>query len=414
MSFTQSSLTSSRLRPLAAALALALGLAACSGDSAPPQAGAPQALPVTVVEMQPQNLPATLELMAQTEGAKETEVRARVGGILVKRLYQEGSLVKAGQPLFQIDRAPYENALAEAQAKAEQTAREEARLKGLLAHQAVSQKEYDDAASANAMAQAALRQAKLNLSWTTVTAPVAGTSGRAVKSEGNLINTSDASLLTSVYQANPMWVRFGLSESDTAGLPGGQLKPDMVSGVELILPDGSVYEQPGKINFLAANIDTLLGTQQLRAEFDNKEGKLMPGQFVRVRLLTGNREGVFLVPQAAVIQTEQARLVMVVDAESKVAPRPVQTAEWRGKDWVITGGLKAGDKVIVDNLMKARPGTPVAPHPPQAAPGAPAAAGAPAASQATAKPAEQTPAAAPAKAADEAKTPAQPAAQNKQ
>jgi len=417
MSSTQTSQSLFRLRPAAiAALALTLGLAACSGNNAPPQAGAPQALPVTVLEMQPQSLPAAVELMAQTEGAKETEVRARVGGILVKRLYEEGSLVKAGQPLFQIDRAPYEIALAEAKAKAEQTAREEGRLKGLLAHQAVSQKEYDDAASNNAMAQAALRQAQLNLSWTTVTAPVAGTSGRAVKSEGNLINTADASLLTSVYQSNPMWVRFGLSESDTASLPGGQLKADMVSSVELILPDGSVYDKPGKINFLASTIDPTLGTQQLRAEFDNKDGKLLPGQFVRVRLLTGNREGVFLVPQAAVIQTEQARLVMVVDGENKVAPRPVQTAEWRGKDWVITGGLKAGDKVIVDNLMKARPGTPVAPHGPQAAPGAPGAApgatnAAPAQAPATDKPAD-APAAKPA--AEEAKTPAQPAAQGKQ
>lgn len=400
------------LRPTAvAALMLALGLTACSGDKSAPPA-APQALPVTVLEVQPQSLPTALELMAQTEGAKETEVRARVGGILVKRLYQEGAPVKAGQALFQIDRAPYEIALAEAKAKADQTAREEARLKGLLAHQAVSQKDYDDAASNNAMAQAALRQAQLNLSWTTVTAPVSGTSGRAVKSEGNLINTSDASLLTSVYQSNPMWVRFGLSDSDTASLPGGQLKMDMVSGVELILPDGSVYAKPGKINFLASTIDTNLGTQQLRAEFDNKEGQLLPGQFVRVRLLTGKRDGVFLVPQAAVVQTEQARLVMVADAENKVSPRPVQTAEWRGKDWVITSGLKAGDKVIVDNLMKLKPGAPVAPHGPQAPAGAPgAAAPTPTPAQATDKPSD----AAPAKVgADEAKTPAQPAAQGKQ
>ncbi|MDE2583860.1 MAG: efflux RND transporter periplasmic adaptor subunit [Betaproteobacteria bacterium] len=403
------------LRPAAiAALMLALGLTACSGDKAPP-AAAPQALPVTVLEPQPQRLPAALELMAQTEGAKETEVRARVGGILMQRLYQEGAPVKAGQPLFQIDRAPYEIALAEAKAKAEQTAREEARLKGLLAHQAVSQKEYDDAASANAVAQAALRQAQLNLSWTTVTAPVSGISGRAVKSEGNLINTTDASLLTSVYQSNPMWVRFGLAESDTSSLPGGLLKPEMVSGVELILPDGSTYAHKGKINFLASTIDTTLGTQQLRAEFDNKEGQLLPGQFVRVRLLTGEREGVFLVPQAAVIQTEQGHLVMLAGADNKVTPRPVETAEWRGKDWVITKGLQPGDKVIVDNLMKLRPGAPIAPHPPQAAPGAPGAA--PAGTQpAAAKPAESAPAAAPTKAgaADEAKTPAQPATQGKQ
>ncbi|WP_334159000.1 efflux RND transporter periplasmic adaptor subunit [Oryzomicrobium sp.] len=390
-----------RVGVLAVTAALAV---ACSKSGTEAGAGGgmpPGGLPVTVLEVQPQNLPVSVEVTAQTEGAKETEVRARVGGILLKRLYQEGAPVKAGQPLFQIDPAPYEIALADAKAKADQAAREEARLKGLIGQQAVSQKEYDDAASNHAIAQANLRQAQLNLSWTTVTAPVAGVSGRAVKSDGNLINTSDASLLTSIFQTNPMWVRFGLSESDVAALPGGQVKPGTVTGVQLILPDGTVYEKQGKINFLASNIDTTLGTQQLRAEFDNADGKLLPGQFVRVRLLTGNREGVFLVPQAAVLQTEQARLVMVVDAESKVAPRPVQTAEWRGKDWVITGGLKAGDKVIVDNLMKARPGTPVAPHGPQAEQG-------PAAGKGAAAPAAKAPA------ADEAKTPAQPAAQGKQ
>ena len=398
MSFVQLPFLLSRSGAVVSACAI-LVLSACSGGSAPPQAAMPPAMPVTVLEMEPRNLPSVIELMAQTEGAKETEVRARVGGILIKRLYEEGVLVKAGQPMFQIDPSAYEIALAEARAKAEQTAREEARLKGLLSHQAVSQKEYDDAASANAIAQAAQRQAKLNLSWTTVTAPVAGTSGRAAKSEGNLINTSDASLLTSVYQSNPMWVRFGLSESDTSSLPGGQFKGGMVSRVEMILPDGNVYDKPGKINFQASTIDPNLGTQQLRAEFDNTEGKLLPGQFVRIRLLTGERKGVFLVPQAAVVQTDQARLVMVADADNKVVPRPVVTAEWRDKDWVITKGLQAGDKVIVDNLMKLRPGATVAPHGPQASPGAPGAgasnaANGPAQSQpAATKPAESAPAA---------------------
>jgi membrane fusion protein (multidrug efflux system) len=387
----QSPVFVSHSRFLAASLSvLVLALAACSGSGAPPQAAAPQALPVTVLEMEARDLPSVIELMAQTEGAKETEVRARVGGILLKRLYEEGTPVKAGQPMFQIDPSSYEIALAEAKAKAAQTAREEARMKGLLAYQAVSQKEYDDAASANAVAQATLRQAKLNLSWTTVTAPVAGTSGRAAKSEGNLINTSDASLLTSVYQSNPMWVRFGLAESDTAGLPGGQFKSEAVSGVEMILPNGTVYDKPGKINFQASTIDATLGTQQMRAEFNNSEGKLFPGQFVRIRVLTGVRKGVFLVPQSAVLQTEQARLVMVVDADNKVSPRPVETAEWHDKDWVVTKGLQVGDKVIVDNLMKLRPGATVAPHGPQAAPGAPGAPGA----AASAPPAEAKPAAA--------------------
>ena len=363
---------------LASSILLTLLLSACADKAAPPpQAATPPALPVTVLEMKPVNLPAVIEVMAQTEGARETEVRARVGGILLKRLYEEGMPVKAGQPLFQIDPAPYENALAEAKARAEQAAREEARLKGLVAQQAVSRMEYDNAVSVNAMAQAALKQAQLNLSWTTVTAPVSGTSNRAARSEGNLISVSDPVALTSIAQTNPMWVRFGVSDAESAKLPGHQLKAKNVSGVELMLANGSVYPKPGKINFLASTIDTVLGTQQLRAEFDNSEGQLLPGQFVRVRVMTGMREGVFLVPQSAVVQTEQANLVMTADAENKVAPRPIQTAEWQGRDWVVTGGLKAGDRVIVDNLMKLRPGMVIAPQAPQAAPAA-AAAGNPA------------------------------------
>lgn len=348
---------------IGSALIGALLLAGCSGEKS---AGGPSKMgpmPVTAIEMQPQKVPTSIEIMAQTEGARETQVRARVGGILVKRLYQEGETVKSGQPLFQIDRAPYEIALAEAKAKAEQTAREVSRLKGLAAAKAIAQKDYDDAVSANAIAQAVRREAELNLSWTTVNAPVAGTTGQAVKSDGNLISTAD-SLLTSIYQTNPIWVRFSLGESDLAKFPGGRVSAKDVKGVELLMGNGQKYDKPGKLNFLATNIDTTLGTQALRAEFDNPDGLLLPGQFVRVRLLTGDRDGAFLVPQSAVLQTEQGTLVMTVGPENKVAPRPVKAGEWYGKDWVILGGLNAGDKVIVDNLIKLRPGVPVDPHPP--------------------------------------------------
>lgn len=383
------------LRLLPLALSSALALAACSGSEAP-QGPAMGPLPVTVMEMQPQRVPNAVEIMAQTEGAKETEVRARVGGILMKQLYQEGQSVKAGQPLFQIDRASYEIAHAEAKARADQTERELARLKKLLEVQGVSRKEYDDGVSANDVAQAALRQAQLNLSWTTVTAPVDGVTGRAEKSVGNLITTGTDSLLTTVYQNDPMWVRFSLAESEAAKLPGGRLTPNTVTGMELVLADGSVYPHQGKLNFLASSIDTTLGTQQLRAEFSNKEGQLLPGQFVRVRLLAGDQDGVYLVPQSAVLQTEKGSLVMVADPENKVAPRPIKTGEWLGKDWVVLGGLNPGDKVIIDNLMKLKPGAPVAPHAPGAAPGAPGAApaGAPAGAPAAAPAAKE---AAPAK-----------------
>ncbi len=375
------------LRPLPHGLVLVATLiAGCSksGSETPKPPAAPPPLPVTVIAVQPTRAPITVEVMAQTEGAKETEVRAQVGGILAKQLYHEGAPVKARQPLFQIDRKPYDIALAqaranlaEARAKVDQAAREEARLQGLLAKQYISRKSYDDAVSASAMAkavqqsaEAAVHKAELDLSYTTVVAPVAGLSSRAVKSEGNLISTGDDSLLTSIHQSNPMWVRFSLSESDMARLPGGRLTQQTVTGVELKLPDGSVYPLTGQLNFLASSIDPTLGTQQFRAEFENPDGALLPGQFVRARILAGEREGVFLVPQAAVAQTEQGTLVFLADAENKVAPRPVQAGAWQGKDWVILGGLKAGDQVIVDNLMKLRPGALVAPHPPQPPPGA--------------------------------------------
>lgn len=358
-------------RTVLSLIVIASTLSACS-DSKP--AGPPPMgpLPVTVLEVQPQKIPTSIEIMAQTEGARETEVRARVGGILIKRLYQEGEAVKAGQALFQIDRSSYEIALSEAQAKAEQASREMKRLKSLIESKAISQKEYDDAASNNAIAQASLRQAELNLAWTTITAPVAGTTGRAAKSEGNLVTVGSDSLLTSIYQLNPMWVRFSLGESDLAKFPGGRVSAKDVTGVQLIMANGTVYDKPGKLNFLASNIDTTLGTQALRAEFTNPDNQLLPGQFVRIRLLTGERDGVFLVPQSAVIQSEQGALVMLAGEGDKVTPRPIQAGEWLGKDWVVLGGLKAGDKVIIDNLMKLRPGAPVAPHPP-VIPGAPSA-----------------------------------------
>jgi len=360
----------------------ALTLAACSGGEAPKGGPGMGPMPVTVLEMQPRSVPNALEVVAQTEGAKEAEVRARVGGILVKQLYQEGQIVKAGQPLFQIDRSTYEIAHVEAKARADQTARELARMKKLVDAQAISRKDFDDANSANELAQAALRQAELNLSWTTVTAPVEGVTGRAAKSVGNLITVGSDSLLTSVYQSDPMWVRFSVSESEAAKLPGGRLTAKTVTGVELVMPDGSTYPIKGKLNFMASTIDPTLGTQQLRAEFANKDNTLLPGQFVRVRLLAGEREDVFVVPQSAVLQTEQGNLVMTADGENKVAPRPIKTGDWYGKDWVVLGGLKAGDKVIIDNLMKLKPGAPVAPHGPGEKPGAPAAGGAPAAAPA--------------------------------
>lgn len=325
-------------------------------------ASKPQGMPVSVIEAAVTSVPNTLEVTAQAEGAKEIEVRARVGGILIKRLYEEGQRVKEGQPLFQIDPEPYKIALEESQARAKQTAREAARLKGLFAQQAVSRKEFDDATSANEVAQANLKTAQLNLKWSTVTAPMQGVTGRAQRSEGSLITTtSDGSLLTSIYQVDPIWVRFGLSSSDTSKLPGGRLDPSQSTTVEIFTPNGKLYPQKGKINFLSSFIDPKLGTQQLRAEFPNSENQILPGQFLKIRISTGKIDNVFLVPQAAVIQTERGFMVWTVGADNKVVPTPLQMGNWVGKNWVVLSGLKAGDKVVVDNIIKIRPGAVVAP-----------------------------------------------------
>lgn len=338
------------------------GLLLVSPSRAQGNAGKPPALPVSVIEVSPVTLPNILEVTAQAEGAKETEVRSRVGGILIKRLYEEGAWVKEGQPLFQIDPEPFKITLEEAQAKAKQTAREAARLKMLFAQQAVSRKEYDDATTANEIAQANLKTARLNLKWSTVTAPMSGVSGRAQRSEGNLITTtSDGSLLTSIYEINPIWVRFGLSSSETARLPGGRLNPEQTSQVEIYLPNGKLYPYPGKLNFHSTFIDQKLGTQQFRAEFPNPDQQILPGQFLKVRLTTGKQENVYLVPQSAVIQSERGFMVWKLDADNKVVPAPLQMGMWHGKNWIVLSGLKAGDRVVIDNIIKIRPGTTVTP-----------------------------------------------------
>lgn len=377
-------------RPVAACAALLLALAGCGKPSpanSPGAAASPPPVQAGVVTVQPQRVPVRLELVGQVEGSKEVEVRARVSGILQKRLYTEGDYVHAGAPLFQIDPAPFEIALAQAKAQIaqerarnEQAKREAARLMKLAEEKAISQKEYDDATSTNklsdatlAAAEANLRQAELNLSYTRVTAPVSGISGRVAHSEGSLITTGTDSLLTTINQIDPAWVRFSLAESDLAKLPGGRLGPGAGSDLRLVLPDGADYPGHGRLNFTATQIDPRLATQQLRAEFVNPKHQLLPGQFVRVTLVAGVRDQVYLVPQPAVVQTEKGSLLFVLGADGKAALQPVTLGPWVGSDWMITGGLKPGDRVITDNLLKIRPGSPVS----AAAPPKPTEGGAP-------------------------------------
>jgi membrane fusion protein (multidrug efflux system) len=199
-----------------------------------------------------------------------------------------------------------------------------------------------------------------------VTSPISGVTGRARYSEGSLVTPgNDSSLLTTVNISDPIWVRFSFSESETLQLR--QSTGNTV--VKLSLPDGSIYEESGKLNFAASTVDTQTGTVALRAEFPNAKLILLPGQFVRVQVVTGEREA-YLVPQSALVQSDQGKMLFTVSADNKVTPRPVETAGWSGHDWIVTKGLAAGDKVIVDNLMKLRPGAPVAPHGSGQGPGA--------------------------------------------
>ena len=348
---------------------------ACGKSASESTAPPPPPLAVKVVEVAPRSVPIAFDVVGQTEGAKEVEVRARVAGILLKQLYHEGDTVRAGAPLFEIDPATYEVALKEAnaalaqeRARLAQATRDEARFRDLVADKAVSQKDYDDALSQKQLSEATVQQAaakvdeaRLNLSYTAVNAPVSGISGRAQRSVGSLITTdANGSLLTTINQVNPIWVRFSLAESDLAKLPGGKLARTGAV-VEIALADGTPYPDKGRLNFAATEIDARLGTQQLRAEFDNKREDLVPGQFVRVHLIAGRRDNVFLVPQAAVMQTENGYIVFVVGSDGKATERTVQTGAWVGSDWTILAGLKRGDRVIVDNLLKVRPGLVVTP-----------------------------------------------------
>jgi membrane fusion protein, multidrug efflux system len=351
---------------------LALTVVACTEGDANQEkaANAPQALPVSAIEVAPRAVPIAFEAVGRTEGSREVQVRARVSGILERQLYNEGDAVKAGQPLFRIERAPFEIELQQARgAAAQEVARQELaqqeleRLKGLADRRAISQKEADQAASALRqsaaavqVAQARVRQAELNLSYTSVDAPIGGITGRAQQSIGSLVSPSgDAAILTTLTRADPIWVRFALSETEFARLRSSEEKDP---AVELEMADGAVYKARGKLNFSGSTVDAATGTVQMRAEFANPRVELLPGQYVKARVLAGTRQAI-VVPQGAVMDSQGGRYVWIAGPDGKAVQRPIRAGEWVGADWVVLEGLKPGDSVIVDNLVRLRPGTPV-------------------------------------------------------
>jgi membrane fusion protein (multidrug efflux system) len=359
-------------------------IAACSpsADAQPGGGGGPpQAMPVAVVAARLSSVPVLLEAVGRAEGSKEVEVRARVTGLIEQQRYREGDRVKANAPLFLIEQAPFEIALAQAraallqeQARLEQARREAKRLAPLAEQRAISQREYDDAAStlrvaeaSVAAAQAQVRQAQLNLSYTRVVAPITGLTGRAEKSQGSLVSPTDG-LLTRVTQTDPIWVRFSFSESEL-----GRLRSGKAGAVTLLSAEGKPLGTSGKLNFEGSTVDPQLGTVQLRAEFANPDLAVLPGQFVRARVNAGDEQA-YVVPQAAVINGERGKAVWTIK-DGKALPAPVEVGAWVGDGWAVRKGLSEGDSVIVDNLLKLRPGAPVAPHAASAPPGTAAPAG---------------------------------------
>jgi membrane fusion protein (multidrug efflux system) len=369
----------------AAALAVAAALAACGQSQHAGFGGFPPA-EVTTQVIAPRNFPVAFEYVGQTLGSKDVEVRARVTGIIEKRLYQEGASVKAGQPLFTIDPKPYAAQVAQAQAelvRAEaqkaQAERERARLAPLAERKAIGQKEADDAASNAEFAAAAVQSArakldelKLNWGYTNVVAPISGLSSRAMKSEGSLATANDT-LLTVISQTDPIWVGFSVSENEqlrlTRAVAAGALAlpKDNAYDVTIKLSDGSTFPRRGRINFADTRVSPTTGTYEMRAEIVNRDAALKPGQFVRVILRGAQRKDALAVPQVALLDGPQGKFVYVTgkdkDGKDIAQPRPVVVGEWIDGDggnlFVIDSGLKPGDNVIVNGMARLQPGAPI-------------------------------------------------------
>lgn len=383
----------------AVAFALAvLFLSGCSGGKEQGAAGAaapPQAPAVTVIALRSEAVPMVAELPGRTSPYLIAELRPQVTGIVTERSFNEGSEVKAGQVLYRIDPAPYQAAydsaraaLARAEANAQVARIKAERHAGLVKIEAVSKQANDDAQAALkqaqaevAVARAALDKARIDLDYTRLKSPISGRIGRSAVTPGALVTASQAQALATVQQLDPIHVDLTQSSAEMLRLRGeiaaGRLQPGAKGEVPvtLILEDGSEYAAAGHLTLSEVTVDEGTGSVTLRAKFANPDGVLLPGMYVRARLPQGMRGEAILVPHKALARDPRGdALVMVVDADGKVAARPVQVAQSIGSDWVVTGGVKAGERIIVEGLQKARPGTQVqAQEAGSTAPAAPAA-----------------------------------------
>jgi membrane fusion protein (multidrug efflux system) len=364
-----------------------LALAACvltlvgCGRDQPAAKGPPPAVPATVITVAGTDAPYEAEFVGETESSQEVEIRARVEGFLESINYQEGSVVKKGAVLFQMDRKPFEAALAAARAELEaqqaRLATAAANLKRvgpLAAEDALSQKDLDDAtggrdaaAAAVESARSRVQQAEINLSYTTILSPLNGVTSFARKQPGSFVAPGPDSLLTYVSALDPMRVNFSVSENEqlkfTRLMNENKLRrpADGRYSVKIVLADGTVVPAPGLVTFGDASYNKETGTFLVRAELPNKDGALRPGQFVRVLLGGATWVNAIEVPQRAVQQGPQGNFVWVVDAESKAEPRPVTVGPLIGDRWIIDQGLQAGERIVVDGALKLAPGVTVKP-----------------------------------------------------
>ena len=363
------------LRNASAIFAMTTLLSAC-GDKAAPPAQPPEAAFVTIT---PEKMAVENELPGRLESYRTAEVRARVPGVILKRAFEEGSYVKQGQLLFQIDPRDYraavqsaKAALARAEANKVQADLKLKRYTPLVKINAVSRQEYDDAVAARKQAaadvdaaKAELVRAKLNLEYATVTAPISGKIGRQMVTEGALVGQNETTLLATIQQINPIYLNLTQSSAELLKLrqmmQNGMLKNTDQSGVNvtMVMEDGSVFPQTGKLLFSDISVDPTTGQLTIRALFPNPDNMVLPGMYVRARLEQAVNENAITVPQQAVQHTNDGSFVMILDKDDKVVVRKVKTSVAVGNKWLVTEGLQSGDRVVVEGLQKIKAGSPV-------------------------------------------------------
>jgi membrane fusion protein (multidrug efflux system) len=367
--------------------AIALTLSACGQKGAGMGAGGPTEVGYVVAQAQPVGL--TTELAGRTSAYLVSEVRPQVGGVIKARLFQEGSIVHAGQSLYQIDPATYQAsvnsaaaALAQAQAQATAAKLKADRYKGLVETGAVSKQDNDDAqasaaqtAAAVAVQKAALDTARINLNYTKVAAPITGRIGKSSVTPGALVTASQTTALATVQDLSKVYVDLTQTSAELLKLQqqfaSGKIGRSGSAQVTLKLEDGSTYPIPGRLEFSDITVDTGTGSVGLRAVFDNPNGQLLPGMYVRAVLSQGVASSGILIPQSAVQRDPKgAAMVTVINAKGATESRPVTLGQTQGDKWLVTSGLAAGDKVVTEGLQKVRPGAPIKPVPAGSTPAA--------------------------------------------